>query len=96
MTPSEMREKLIIEAFQEVIVKPLAGRYDENLRAQDYAMFSLGYAAGHFRQVADTTKEGWVSVPEEPTEEMLDAAPYFASDRETYKAMLAARPKEKE
>ena len=63
------REQLVREAFEETIVKPLGGRYDENLRAQDFAMFSLGYCAAESRLLSLLPKEGEVVVPveDEPT-----------------------------
>lgn len=62
------REQLVREAFEEVIVKPLGGRYDERLRAQDFAMFSLGYRAAENRLLSLLPKEGEVVAPVEPTE----------------------------
>ena len=77
-------------------------QYDDETRSGSFATMSLDDAELYCAEdkeivplyLAPTIPEGWVLVPKEPTQEMLDAGDMFnqgrIATRLTYKALLAA------
>jgi hypothetical protein len=82
-----------------VVLDYAKGEYVQVLRPNED-----GTTSSKMYEVAPVQREGWVSVPIEPTEEMLDAVlkgTTYADDnrqlmREAYKAMIQAAPTDKE